>query len=112
MFFLATQYEETNERTGKPNPLGKKRRPSSVLGRETPDVNDLFEFHEELGRGQFGTTFLVTEKATGRKCACKAISKRQLQNQDDIEEVRNEVRILHHLSGATFGSATHGCLRT
>lgn len=97
--FLATQYEETNERTGKPNPLGKKRRPSSVLGRETPDVNDLFEFHEELGRGQFGTTFLVTEKATGRKCACKAISKRQLQNEDDIEEVRNEVRILHHLSG-------------
>lgn len=79
--------------------MGKTARPSSVLGRETPDVNDLFEFHDELGRGQFGTTFLVTEKATGRKCACKAISKRQLQNAVDIEEVRNEVRILHHLSG-------------
>ena len=70
-----------------------------MLGRETPDVNDLFEFHDELGRGQFGTTFLVTEKATGKKCACKAISKRQLQNAEYIEEVRNEVRILHHLSG-------------
>jgi len=79
--------------------VGRTARPSSVLGRETPDVNDLFEFHEELGRGQFGTTFLVTEKATGRKCACKAISKRQLSNAEDIEEVRNEVRILHHLAG-------------
>ena len=97
---FVAQYEEVNQRSGKPNPLGnKKARPSSVLGRETPDVNDLFEFHDELGRGQFGTTFLVTEKATGKKCACKAISKRQLQNAEDIEEVRNEVRILHHLSG-------------
>ena len=60
-----------------------------MLGRTTEDVNDLFEFHEELGRGQFGTTFLVTEKATGRKCACKAISKRKLQNAEDIEDVRN-----------------------
>jgi len=86
-------------RTGKPNPVAKTARPSSVLGRDTPDVNDLFEFHDELGRGQFGTTFLVTEKATGRKCACKAISKRQLTSAEDIEEVRNEVRILHHLAG-------------
>lgn len=70
-----------------------------MLGRTTEDVNDLFEFHEELGRGQFGTTFLVTEKGTGRKCACKAISKRKLQNAEDIEDVRNEIRILHHLSG-------------
>ena len=52
-----------------------------------------------LGEGQFGTTFLVTHKRTGQKAACKAIAKRKLINADDVEDVRREVSILHHLSG-------------
>jgi serine/threonine protein kinase len=33
------------------------------------------------------------------RSACKAIAKRKLQNKDDIEDVRREVSILHHLNG-------------
>ena len=52
-----------------------------------------------LGEGQFGTTFLVTHKRTGQKAACKAIAKRKLIQPEDVEDVRREVSILHHLSG-------------
>ena len=55
--------------------------------------------NQVLGEGQFGTTFLVTHKRTGAKAACKAIAKRKLVNVDDVEDVRREVSILHHLSG-------------
>ena len=52
-----------------------------------------------LGEGQFGTTYLVRHKRTGEKAACKAIAKRKLINAEDVEDVRREVSILHHLSG-------------
>ena len=55
------------------------------------DVNDYYTFHEELGKGQFGTTYLVTDKKTGEQAACKAIAKRKLQNKDDIEVGGNAV---------------------
>ena len=33
---------------------------------------------EVLGRGQFGTTRLATDKKTGKELACKSIGKRKL----------------------------------
>ena len=116
-----------------------------ILGRETPDVNDHYVFHnvraspprpprpsdsqmrpknkmsspdesspaqarapdperpprfqpqQELGKGQFGTTYLVSHKVTKREAACKAIAKRKLVSAEDIEDVRREISILHHL---------------
>jgi len=81
------------------DPAGKFTRAGSVLGRDTEDVNDHYTFHEELGKGQFGTTYMVTNKHTGQQAACKAIAKRKLQAKDDIDDVRREVSILHHLNG-------------
>ena len=40
-------------------------------------------------------TFLLT----GKLYACKSIAKRKLTNKDDIEDVRREVHIMHHLAG-------------
>mmetsp|Transcript_4592 Transcript_4592/g.12777 ORF Transcript_4592/g.12777 Transcript_4592/m.12777 type:complete len:526 (+) Transcript_4592:190-1767(+) len=70
-----------------------------ILEKETEDVQELYEIGKVLGRGQFGTARLATEKATGVKYACKTISKRKLRNKDDIEDVKREIQIMHHLAG-------------
>eukprot|EP00899_Mesostigma_viride_P019571 jgi/Mesvir1/27615/Mv07348-RA.1 len=72
---------------------------NSVLGRDTGDVSDFFTLGRELGRGQFGITHLATDKQTGQQFACKSISKRKLTSREDVEDVRREVAIMHHLAG-------------
>ncbi|MBA0552227.1 hypothetical protein Golob_023057 [Gossypium lobatum] len=63
------------------------------------DVRSTYVFSGELGRGQFGITYLVTHKKTKQQFACKAIPKRKLINREDIEDVRREVQIMYHLTG-------------
>lgn len=70
-----------------------------VLGRPMEDVRSTYTFGRELGRGQFGVTHLCTHKVTGEQFACKTIAKRKLANKDDIEDVKREVQIMHHLTG-------------
>ncbi|XP_048501148.1 calcium-dependent protein kinase 15 isoform X2 [Beta vulgaris subsp. vulgaris] len=70
-----------------------------VLGRPMEDVRESYIFGRELGRGQFGITYLVTHKQTKLNFACKSIATRKLINQDDIDDVRREVQIMHHLTG-------------
>eukprot|EP00271_Cylindrocystis_brebissonii_P022183 TRINITY_DN838_c0_g1_i1.p1 TRINITY_DN838_c0_g1~~TRINITY_DN838_c0_g1_i1.p1 ORF type:complete len:540 (+),score=94.11 TRINITY_DN838_c0_g1_i1:139-1758(+) len=72
---------------------------ASVLGRETEDLKTLFSLGKELGRGQFGITYLCTDKITGEQLACKSIAKRKLQSKEDTDDVRREVAIMHHLEG-------------
>ncbi|KAK3161321.1 hypothetical protein QOZ80_1BG0075650 [Eleusine coracana subsp. coracana] len=70
-----------------------------VLGRPMEDVRATYTFGRELGRGQFGVTYLVTHRETGQRFACKSIATRKLVHRDDIEDVRREVQIMHHLTG-------------
>ncbi|KAL6205124.1 hypothetical protein ACLB2K_022388 [Fragaria x ananassa] len=70
-----------------------------VLGRPMEDVRSTYSIGKELGRGQFGVTHLCTHKQTGEHFACKTIAKRKLVNKEDIEDVRREVQIMHHLTG-------------
>ncbi|KAM3288387.1 calcium-dependent protein kinase 26 isoform X1 [Capsicum chacoense] len=70
-----------------------------VLKTKTGLLKEHFELGEKLGHGQFGTTFLCVEKATGNKYACKSIAKRKLLTPEDVEDVRREIQIMHHLSG-------------
>ncbi|XP_040989275.1 calcium-dependent protein kinase 1-like isoform X2 [Juglans microcarpa x Juglans regia] len=70
-----------------------------VLGRPIEDVRSTYTFGRELGRGQFGVTYLVIHKRTGEKFACKSIATRKLINRDDVDDVRREVQIMHHLTG-------------
>ncbi|XP_050228230.1 calcium-dependent protein kinase 20-like [Mercurialis annua] len=71
----------------------------SVLGRETGNLKEIYSLGRKLGQGQFGTTFLCIEKATGKDFACKSIAKRKLANQEDVDDVRREIQIMHHLEG-------------
>lgn len=70
-----------------------------MLGRPTANFRDLYTLGPRLGQGQFGTTHLCVERATGRQYACKSIAKRKLAEADDVEDVRREVRVMHHLVG-------------
>ncbi|MBA0577328.1 hypothetical protein Golob_023997 [Gossypium lobatum] len=90
----ASPSEEASPKpTPKPNPIG------TVLCRPMEDVRNTYTIGKELGRGQFGVTYLCTHKATGEQFACKTIAKRKLVNKEDIEDVRREVQIMHHLTG-------------
>ncbi|GFZ00482.1 calcium-dependent protein kinase family protein [Actinidia rufa] len=70
-----------------------------VLGHKTANIRDLYTLGDKLGKGQFGTTYLCTEVSTGAKYACKSISKRKLISKADVEDVRREIQIMHHLAG-------------
>lgn len=70
-----------------------------VLGHKTANIRDLYTLGRRLGQGQFGTTYLCTEISTGIEYACKSISKRKLIAKEDVEDVRREIQIMHHLSG-------------
>ena len=70
-----------------------------VLGHKTANIRDLYTLGRKLGQGQFGTTYLCTENATGNEYACKSISKRKLISKEDVEDVRREIQIMHHLVG-------------
>ncbi|XP_047179659.1 calcium-dependent protein kinase 2-like [Vigna umbellata] len=84
------------------SPPSKSSKPGAmgpVLERPMEDVRATYTIGKELGRGQFGVTHLCTDKVTGEQFACKTIAKRKLVSKEDIEDVRREVQILHHLSG-------------
>lgn len=70
-----------------------------VLGRPLTDVRQTYTLSKELGRGQFGVTYLCTHNKTGELYACKSIAKRKLMCKEDIEDVKREIQIMHHLSG-------------
>ncbi|KAH8519993.1 hypothetical protein H0E87_001444 [Populus deltoides] len=96
----------TPPRTAPPSPPpGASPKPAKVapigpvLGRPMEDVKSIYSIGKELGRGQFGITHLCTNKVTGEQFACKTIAKRKLVNKEDVEDVRREVQIMHHLTG-------------
>ncbi|OIW02942.1 hypothetical protein TanjilG_29718 [Lupinus angustifolius] len=70
-----------------------------VLGHKTPNIRDLYTLGRKLGQGQFGTTYLCTHNSTSLQYACKSISKRKLISKEDVEDVRREIQIMHHLAG-------------
>ncbi|XAR69846.1 Non-specific serine/threonine protein kinase [Bertholletia excelsa] len=74
-------------------------RAESVLRTKTGHLKEFYNLGRKLGHGQFGTTFLCTEKSTGKRYACKSIAKRKLLTDDDVNDVRREIEIMHHLSG-------------
>lgn len=61
------------------------------------EIERKYELGRELGRGEFGITYLCTDRETGEVLACKSISKKKLRTNIDIEDVRREVEIMKHL---------------
>eukprot|EP01018_Ginkgo_biloba_P001207 Gb_34567 [translate_table: standard] len=88
----------------RPNPFSQDFNPGgtprvsvlkgAAVGR---NINDKYVLGRELGRGEFGITYLCTDKETEEVLACKSISKRKLRTAIDIEDVRREVAIMNNL---------------
>ncbi|GAB4824128.1 hypothetical protein N2152v2_011174 [Parachlorella kessleri] len=101
----AVQEETRKKSAPAPAPAGAPTRHNggnpgnTVLGKGLNDVNLEYTLGKVLGRGQFGTTRLAEKKAGGGTFACKSIAKRKLQCVEDVEDVRREVAIMHHLKG-------------
>ncbi|KAG6535545.1 hypothetical protein ZIOFF_000567 [Zingiber officinale] len=71
-----------------------------VLGSDAKSVGGVEEKYaldRELGRGEFGVTYLCVDRDTRELLACKSISKRKLRTSVDVEDVRREVTIMRHL---------------
>ncbi|XVF07495.1 hypothetical protein REPUB_Repub06bG0143900 [Reevesia pubescens] len=98
--------EESKAEPGKPRKPHNVKRQScaglqveSVLQTKRGHLKEYYNLGRKLGHGQFGTTFHCVEKGTGKECACKSIAKRKLTPHDDVDDVRREIQIMHHLSG-------------
>ncbi|KAF5472793.1 hypothetical protein F2P56_009481 [Juglans regia] len=74
-------------------------KPDTILGKPFEDIKKYYTLGKELGRGQFGITYLCTENSTGRTYACKSILKRKLASQSDKDDIKREIQLMQHLSG-------------
>ncbi|XP_075498341.1 calcium-dependent protein kinase SK5 isoform X1 [Primulina tabacum] len=98
---------ESENETKKPMPDKIKKptflaqrppKPMWVLPHRTPSLEGLYTVGKRLGQGQFGVTFLCTEKTSGILYACKTIPKKKLICAEDYDDVWREIQIMHHLS--------------
>ncbi|XP_057516661.1 calcium-dependent protein kinase 10-like [Amaranthus tricolor] len=96
-----------------PQPKKKKTRPNpfatnqaqpapvrvlkDIIPAVGPRISDTYVIGRELGRGEFGVTYLCTDRETKDRLAVKSISKRKLRTAIDIEDVRREVAIMSTL---------------
>ncbi|KAJ0775528.1 putative protein kinase CAMK-CDPK family [Helianthus annuus] len=95
------------KKLNKPNPYANAYRPKPnsgagfklyVLKNPTGhDITQRYNLGRELGRGEFGVTYLCTDLETGERFACKTILKKKLRTSVDIEDVQREVEIMKHL---------------
>ncbi|CAN1222487.1 Calcium-dependent protein kinase 21, partial [Linum grandiflorum] len=85
------------------------QKPETILGKPFEDIKQFYTLGKELGRGQFGITYLCTENSTGKNYACKTILKRKLGSKSDREDVRREIKIMQHLSGQPNIVEFRGC---
>ncbi|KAI7740206.1 hypothetical protein M8C21_031120 [Ambrosia artemisiifolia] len=83
---------------GGSNPSANGGYKTTVL--ENPTGNEIekaYDLGKEMGRGEFGITYMCTDKSTGEVFACKSISKKKLRTRVDIEDVKREVEIMKHM---------------
>lgn len=64
-----------------------------VWKKNTENIQDIFDFMEELGSGAFSKVFMVKEKKTGKMFAMKCVTKKQ--NRDLTLE--NEIAVLRRI---------------
>ncbi|KAH7675471.1 Non-specific serine/threonine protein kinase protein [Dioscorea alata] len=57
-------------------------------------LSDDYLLGAELGRGEFGVTYLCTHRTSRELLACKSIPKRKLRTAIDVQDVRREVAIM------------------
>ena len=101
----ATGSGKKQKQKKKPNPFSIDYNKATTAGSrisvlKNPTGREIvaqYDLGRELGRGEFGITYLCTDKSSGNALACKSISKKKLRTTVDIEDVRREVEIMRNL---------------
>ncbi|KAJ8426375.1 hypothetical protein Cgig2_000570 [Carnegiea gigantea] len=103
----ATPSGDTTKKKNKSNPFAADYAVNQGSGATTKlyvlkdptghDIYGQYELGGELGRGEFGITYLATDLVTDEKFACKSILKKKLRTAVDIDDVKREVEIMKHL---------------
>ncbi|KAL9264177.1 Calcium-dependent protein kinase 33-like protein [Drosera capensis] len=94
-----------------PSPKPSHKAYDTILGKPFDDVKLYYEMGKELGRGQFGITYLCTDRNTGEQFACKCIAMKKLVTKADKEDMRREIQIMQHLSGQRISSSLRALMR-
>lgn len=71
-----------------------------------------FDFITLLGKGSFGSVFLVRYKETGQLFACKVLNKQALKRRNLIKYALSEVRIMHLYGDHPFILKLHCSFQT
>ncbi|CAM8913059.1 hypothetical protein QQ045_032009 [Rhodiola kirilowii] len=103
----AARHQNKKSKERKPNPfsIDAGRSPGGqirvlkdvIVESNRTQISDKYVLGRELGRGEFGITYLCTDRETKEDLACKSISKKKLRTAVDIEDVRREVQIMSTL---------------
>ncbi|KNA23432.1 hypothetical protein SOVF_024780 [Spinacia oleracea] len=101
---LPKKTPQTKKKKTRPNPYSiNQPQPAPVrvlkdiIPAVGPRISDKYVIGRELGRGEFGITYLCTDRETKDRLAVKSISKRKLRTAIDVEDVRREVAIMSTL---------------
>eukprot|EP00897_Mesotaenium_endlicherianum_P000127 jgi/Mesen1/10114/ME000075S09619 len=63
------------------------------------NIRDRFKLGKELGRGHFGVVKACEEVGTGKAFACKSVLKANLKKEEEVEELRAEIKLMRYLRG-------------
>ena len=92
---MGTDYDFTINQNGQPQLLyidkGKKK---TNVGNKLSD----FTIEKELGKGHFGSVYLVTSKLTNKVYAMKEIKSDRYANEAERLEIQKEVKLLENLN--------------
>ena len=80
----------------------------TVLGKGLVELSSMYQIGEVLGRGQFGTAKRARNIKTQDPLCIKSIAKRKLVRKEDIDDVKREIQIMHHLAGVKHVVHLHG----
>ncbi|XP_045103715.1 LOW QUALITY PROTEIN: mitogen-activated protein kinase kinase kinase kinase 4-like [Portunus trituberculatus] len=69
--------------------------PRNIKVKEEDDMRDFYDIKKEIGRGRFGTVYLVEDKKTRQKFAAKFVNTRRNQDRANVER---EVEIMKTLN--------------
>ncbi|ERN13524.1 calcium-dependent protein kinase 28 isoform X1 [Amborella trichopoda] len=97
---------QSHQQLPQPKDKGPSKRPSCLIpcGKRTNfgyerDFDKKYTIGKLLGHGQFGYTFVATNKANGDRVAVKRIEKNKMILPIAVEDVKREVKILQALTG-------------
>ncbi|XXG74981.1 hypothetical protein AAC387_Pa07g3577 [Persea americana] len=100
------QQEKPRKHLQQPKGKGNSKLPNGVVacGKRTDfgydkDFDSKYSIGKLLGHGQFGYTYVATDRASGDRVAVKKIEKNKMILPIAVEDVKREVKILQALTG-------------